>query len=106
MIKDPNFIIKTVAHFYGLTSDDIKGRSRTSHVFEARNLSVKIMRDILNMSYPSIGKYVGGRHYTTLIQNLNKSKSNIQFNALFARFKVALNKADLEDKKITLSLEA
>ena len=59
-------IVDVVASYYSLTSSQIKSRIRTSQIALARQLSMYLTRDILEISYQEIGRYFNKDHSTVL----------------------------------------
>ncbi len=69
---NPNQVIKAVADYFGTPLSDLIGRSRKKSMVEPRQISMYLLRDILNMSYPSIGEKLGKRDHTTAIYSYSK----------------------------------
>ncbi len=63
-------IIKCVANRYKTTPDEIYGRKRTKEIKTARNVAMKIIRDMTSLSLPKIGMLMGNRDYSTVHSNL------------------------------------
>lgn len=63
----PDTVIAEVAKFYGLKSEDLKGSSRTGNIRDARKVAVYIIRELMGNSWQSIGDFLGGRKYTTMM---------------------------------------
>lgn len=66
-------IVKTVADWFNLRPEDIKGRSRKGYVVSARMVAIRLLREVKwsngqsRFSYPQIGSMVGGRDHSTVI---------------------------------------
>jgi len=65
-------IIVTVAAYFGLEADDVKGRSRAARVSEPRQIAMYLMREETDASYPAIGNALGGRDHTTILHGCDK----------------------------------
>lgn len=65
-------IIRTVAEFFEVSSNDLVNRSRKREVVEPRQIAMYLLRDILKLSYPHIGEKLGKRDHTTAIHACEK----------------------------------
>lgn len=68
----PKEIIEATAKFYNLTYKDLVGGSRKKELVGPRQISIFLIREELNTSYPSIGSELGGRDHTTAMHAYNK----------------------------------
>lgn len=73
-------ILKAVAEFFNIQSEDLSGRCRKKEVVEPRQIAMYLLRDILNMSYPFIGEKLG-RDHTTAIHSYEKVSQEINTNS-------------------------
>jgi len=73
----PNKIIKLVADFFEISITDLAGKSRKKEIVEPRQITMFLLRDILNMSYPFIGEKVGKRDHTTAMHACEKINKGI-----------------------------
>lgn len=73
-------IIKSVADFYNLSPEELSRRNRKKEVVEPRQIAMYLLRDILEMSYPYIGKKMG-RDHTTAIHAIEKISQEINRNS-------------------------
>ncbi len=60
----PERIIETCAKFYDVKKDDIYSNKRTKEIALARQVSMYIMRELTDLSYPKIGSIIGKDHST------------------------------------------
>ena len=74
----PVKIIKTVADYYGLTKQQITGKTRTKNISSARHISIYLCRKLLDLSYMKIGDEFGGRDHTTIISACTKVEKQIR----------------------------
>lgn len=74
----PVKIIKTVADYYGLTKQQITGKTRTKNISSARHISIYLCRKLLDLSYMKIGDEFGGRDHTTVISACSKVENQIK----------------------------
>ena len=70
---DADAIAGEIAHRHGITVVDLKGPSRVAHLSRARHELYRRLRE-LGWSFPTIGRFVGGRDHTTVIKALWSSK--------------------------------
>ncbi len=68
----PDFIIKTVADYFEISVADLIGHSRKRQVVEPRQISIYLLRDLLDLSYPFIGEKLGKRDHTTILYAYDK----------------------------------
>lgn len=57
----PKTVKKAVIRHYGLSYQDLEGKSRQKKIVQARQICIYLMRDLLGISYSAIGKEIGGR---------------------------------------------
>ena len=74
-------ILKGVSHYFNISLDELIGQSRKKEYVEPRQIAMYFLRDILNMSYPSIGEKLGKRDHTTIIHGCEKIGQEINKNA-------------------------
>jgi len=68
----PKEIIEAVAKFYNITYKDLISSGRKKELVWPRQISIYLIREELNTSYPSIGNELGGRDHTTAMHAYNK----------------------------------
>jgi chromosomal replication initiator protein len=78
-------IIKTIAHFYNLDESLIYEKTRRKEIVRARQVSMYILREDYNISFPLIGRKMGGRDHTTVIHSCDKIKEEIQTDTELAQ---------------------
>jgi chromosomal replication initiator protein len=78
-IKD---LIKIVADFYNINPDDICDKTRRKEVVRPRQVTMYILREDFNTSYPTIGDKLGGRDHTTVIHSCEKMKNDLKNDQL------------------------
>lgn len=74
-IKD---VVKIVSEFYNISEASIYEKTRKKEVVKPRQVIMYILREDLNISYPSIGEKMGGRDHTTVIHSCEKIKEDIK----------------------------
>lgn len=65
-------IVKVVAHFYNLEEFAMYEKNRRKEIVEARQVAMYILREDYNISFPHIGKKLGGRDHTTVMHSYEK----------------------------------
>lgn len=74
------FLIETVINYFDLTLEDIVGKSREQKLAFPRQIIMYLLRQELRVSFPSIGKEIGGRDHTTAMHACDKIKKEIENN--------------------------
>ena len=74
-------VLAAVAEVYGVPPADLIGRSRKKEVVEPRQVAMFLLRDMLDLSYPTIGEKLG-RDHTTAIHSFEKISHEADRNAL------------------------
>ncbi|MBE6117110.1 MAG: chromosomal replication initiator protein DnaA [Erysipelotrichaceae bacterium] len=77
-------IIKCVADYYGLTRNQIIGKTRTKNIANARHISIYLCRKLLDLPYIKIGEEFGGRDHSTIISSCIKVQNEIEKDRFFA----------------------
>lgn len=71
-------IIEVIAGYFGVTKREILSKGRTKKVVEARHILIYLLREIKKLSFPEIGRIVGGRDHTTSIYAHGKVKKELK----------------------------
>jgi len=74
-IKD---VIKTISEFYGIEESHIYEKGRKKEVIKPRQVIMYILREVFDISFPSIGEKVGNRDHSTVIHSYEKIKNDIK----------------------------
>lgn len=74
----PTKIIKCVADYYGLTKQQITGKTRTKNISNARHIAMYLCRQMLDLPYIKIGDEFGGRDHTTIISACSKVEKQMK----------------------------
>lgn len=78
-------IIEKVSHFYKISTNTLKSKSRTKEVVIVRQTAMFILRRVLNCSLKEIGAYFGGKDHSTVIHAINKIEEKINQDPEFAQ---------------------
>ena len=70
-------IIEETANYYSLSSEDLKGPSRSQDIAFARHVAIYLIRKLTNFSLENVGQVFGGRHYSSVINSLRRIEARI-----------------------------
>lgn len=73
-------VVIAVAEYFDISREDLTGSSRKKELVIPRQITMYIMREEINASYPAIGDELGGRDHTTAMHAYNKIKAAVQDN--------------------------
>lgn len=76
-ITTPAKIMEIIAKFYDIKISDLLTRSRKKNLVKPRQITMFLLREELNYSYPNIGEKLGGRDHTTAIHAYEKINNEI-----------------------------
>jgi chromosomal replication initiation ATPase DnaA len=72
VVRDPRMkIIIEIAEANGTTADVLRSKADAYRLRGARREAYRRLRDERGMSLPRIGRFMGGRHHTTILSALN-----------------------------------
>ena len=72
LIITADLILERTAELYGFTRDDLIGASRRRPLVTARQVSMYVIRQLTDLSYPAIGREFGDRDHTTVMHAVEK----------------------------------
>jgi len=78
----PDKIFQEVCRLYGVSADDIRSKKRTTNIALARRVTMYVMRRVLELSLPDIGKEFS-RDHSTVIYNIAAVEKEMEENSLF-----------------------
>jgi chromosomal replication initiator protein len=92
----PDLILDETAKMFGWTVEDLCGKSRRRPLVTARQISMYVMRELTDLSYPRIAEAFGGRDHTTVMYAVDKIKQQMterhqtfdQVNELITRIRL------------------
>ncbi|MDP4120402.1 MAG: chromosomal replication initiator protein DnaA [Bacillota bacterium] len=74
-------IIDEVARTFGITSAEIRStKNRRANISNARHIAIYIVRQLTQLSMIAIGNEFGGRHYSTIVYNIQQVEQNMGKN--------------------------
>jgi chromosomal replication initiator protein len=74
----PRVILDATAELFGLSVDDICGKSRSRPLVTARQVGMYVFRQMTDFSYPAIGREFGGRDHTTVMHAVDKISTQMK----------------------------
>src|SRR6058998_3913072 len=69
-------ISRTVANFYHISLEEMKGKRRDKHIVFPRQVAMYLIREETASSLPAIGQACGGRDHTTVLHSYEKISSD------------------------------
>ncbi|MDP3763589.1 MAG: chromosomal replication initiator protein DnaA [bacterium] len=73
----PQVILRSVADFYSISSNDLLKRSRKKEVVKPRQVAMFLLREETKLSFPEIGQKLGGRDHSTVIHACEKIRGEV-----------------------------
>lgn len=80
----PDMIISEVSKFYQVEEDEIKGKNRSKNIVLARQISMYLIRIMLNASFPDVAAIFDCDH-TTVMHSYNKISDQCKQNEEFKK---------------------
>lgn len=74
-------VVDKIARFYDIDAASIYEKTRRKEVVKPRQVIMYILREDFQVSYPAIGKKMGGRDHTTVIHSCDKIKRDLKVDA-------------------------
>jgi chromosomal replication initiator protein len=71
-------VVKMIAGFYNMNPKLIYEKTRKKEIVLVRQIVMYILREYFNISYPAIGKEIGGRDHTTVIHSYEKVQERLK----------------------------
>jgi hypothetical protein len=91
----PEDLTRVVCERYGVTPDDLQGKSRTQKLVKPRQVWAYLAHELLKLSYPQAGRYLGGRDHTTTLHAHRKITDMVNSDVVVS--------AEIHDLKARLS---
>ncbi|MFI5165458.1 MAG: chromosomal replication initiator protein DnaA [Thermoanaerobaculales bacterium] len=85
----PADVVRFVAHHYGVKVADLKGRDNRRSVAFPRQVAIYLIRELLDLSYPEIGKLFAKHHSTVMysVETITEERrSNPSLDATLTTF--------------------
>jgi chromosomal replication initiator protein len=71
-------VIALIAEYYSTTEETLYKKSRRKEIVHPRQVAMYILREVYDISYPSIGDKFGGRDHTTVMHSVEKIKNDLK----------------------------
>tara|TARA_B100000579_G_scaffold314148_1_gene263623 strand:- start:1896 stop:3356 length:1461 start_codon:yes stop_codon:yes gene_type:complete len=68
----PGVILDATSEMFGYDVDELKGKRRHRSLVQARQISMYVVRELTDLSYPAIAREFGGRDHTTVMHAVEK----------------------------------
>lgn len=76
-IITPELIIRETCKFFHIPVEDLLGRKRNKEIVHPRQVVMYLLRHEASMSFPEIGREMGGKDHTTIMHGCKKVESEI-----------------------------
>lgn len=73
-------IMQVVAKFFNIKVDDMLSMNRSKNVAYPRQIAMFLCRNVINMTFPQIGRDFGGKDHTTVLHAYNKIEAEYMTN--------------------------
>ncbi len=77
-IPTPELIIRETARYFQLDEEELRGQNRSKNTAMARQISMYLMRTLMDMTLRDIGEQYEGRNHATVISSIRKVEGLIQ----------------------------
>ena len=74
-------VVDKVARYFDVDQASIYEKTRRKEIVKPRQIIMYILREDFQVSYPAIGKKLGGRDHTTVIHSCEKIKAELKSNS-------------------------
>lgn len=78
-------VVHSIAKFYNTEPDIVYDKTRRKEIVKTRQIIMYILREDFNISYPMIGKKLGGRDHTTVIHSCAKIEKEVIVDSSLAQ---------------------
>jgi chromosomal replication initiator protein len=73
----PELVIREVHKYYRIPIEELLGKKRTKELVTPRQTIMYLLRHECNLSYPEIGRKMGGKDHSTIMHGCEKVQKNI-----------------------------
>ncbi len=80
----PEIIIDMTAQYYSLSANDIRGKSQSKTIAQARKIAMYLIRKLLNTTLDDIGKEFNNRDHSTVLNAIRSTEESIKNSSAFA----------------------
>lgn len=79
-IVTPDLIIRESCKYFGVSIENIMSRKRTKDLVIPRQVIMYLLRSEISLSFPEIGREMGGKDHTTIMHGCKKVEQEINNN--------------------------
>ncbi|MCX6808328.1 MAG: chromosomal replication initiator protein DnaA [Candidatus Berkelbacteria bacterium] len=76
----PELVIREVHRYFRIGIEDLLGQKRTKELVLPRQITMYLLRHECNMSFPEIGRKMGGKDHSTIMHGTEKIEKNISMD--------------------------
>ncbi|MCK5080586.1 MAG: chromosomal replication initiator protein DnaA [Candidatus Moranbacteria bacterium] len=76
----PKVLVKAIADFFNIKSQEIMGSCRKKTVIKPRQLAFYLLREDLSLSFTEIGSFLGGKNHSTVMYSHKKIIGELKNN--------------------------
>ncbi|MFA7244268.1 MAG: chromosomal replication initiator protein DnaA [Patescibacteria group bacterium] len=73
----PDLIIREICKYFHVPVEDLLGRKRNKEIVRPRQVAMYLLRHEASLSFPEIGREMGGKDHTTIMHGCTKVESEI-----------------------------
>ena len=77
----PDLVIRETCRYFRVNREDLLGPKRTKEIVYPRQITMFIIRSETNLSFPIIGREMGGKDHTTTMHGCKKIEKEINSNS-------------------------
>jgi len=74
----PDTILNKVAEYFDVSVVDLKGGKRNKALIFPRQVTMYLLRNLTNLSFPEIGRVLGAKHHTTILYAYKKVEERLK----------------------------
>lgn len=71
-VVTPEGVMQTVADHFEVDPAELRGARRLKHIVRARQISMYLIRKLMGISFPELGRIFGGKDHSTVLYAVNK----------------------------------
>ncbi len=86
----PSVIIDHVARYFNIPVDKLLSAKKTNDIVFPRQMAIYIIREMLGLSLPEIGKEIGGKNHTTVLYSIRKLEDAMRQDPKIAKIAAEL----------------
>ena len=78
-------VLEAVAAYFNVDAKALQGGNRAKELAHARQVCIYVMRELLQLSFPKIGQFLGDRKHTTILYGYEKMKEQLAGNVILRK---------------------